>query len=193
MAFWRASPEYASLAGAFLAALLAVAPAAAKVRIDVDLSTQTLRVSGAGAERVWPVSTGRSGFATPRGSFHAQRLRKTYHSRKYHGAPMPHAIFFTGGYAIHGSYETGALGRPASHGCVRLAPRHAAELYALVKGAGATIVISGSPPATEERARKLARTFVDGGRAASRRPDGRERDGRERDWSVGEGREWDGW
>ena len=42
--------------------------------------------------------------------------------RKYHMSPMPHSIFFRGGYAIHGTYATGSLGRPASHGCVRLSP-----------------------------------------------------------------------
>jgi lipoprotein-anchoring transpeptidase ErfK/SrfK len=49
---------------------------------------------------------------------------------------MPHAIFFHGGYAIHGSYETRYLGRPASHGCVRLHPAAAAELFSLVRQHG---------------------------------------------------------
>jgi hypothetical protein len=38
---------------------------------------------------------------------------------KIRHAPMPHSIFFRGGYAIHGSYATGSLGRPASPGCIR--------------------------------------------------------------------------
>jgi lipoprotein-anchoring transpeptidase ErfK/SrfK len=46
---------------------------------------------------------------------------------------MPHSIFFSGGYAIHATPHTGALGRPASHGCVRLSPGHAATLYGIVK------------------------------------------------------------
>jgi len=61
-------------------------------------------------------------------------------------SPMPHSIFFAGGFAIHGTYETGALGRPASHGCVRLDPANAALLYKMVKAEGAVITISGSPP-----------------------------------------------
>ena len=45
--------------------------------------------------------------------------------------------FFTKiGHAIHGTYEVRNLGRPASHGCVRLAPQNAAILYALVKDEG---------------------------------------------------------
>ncbi len=46
---------------------------------------------------------------------------------------MPYSIFFNGGYAIHGSYEISRLGRPASHGCIRLHPKNAAILFALVK------------------------------------------------------------
>jgi lipoprotein-anchoring transpeptidase ErfK/SrfK len=55
---------------------------------------------------------------------------------------MPHSIFFHGGYAIHGSYETRYLGRPASHGCVRLHPSNAAALYSLVRkhGSGKTVI-----------------------------------------------------
>jgi lipoprotein-anchoring transpeptidase ErfK/SrfK len=37
------------------------------------------------------------------------------------------------------------LGRPASHGCVRLHPSHAAQLFALVRSEGRTrIVVSNS-------------------------------------------------
>jgi lipoprotein-anchoring transpeptidase ErfK/SrfK len=49
---------------------------------------------------------------------------------------MPHAIFFYGGFAIHGTYELTRLGGPASHGCVRLYPSHAATLFALVERNG---------------------------------------------------------
>ncbi len=56
---------------------------------------------------------------------------------------MPYSIFFRGGYAIHGSYAVNQLGRPASHGCIRLAPSNAATLYSLVQshGAGNTIIV----------------------------------------------------
>lgn len=55
--------------------------------------------------------------------------------------PCP-TIFFSGGYAIHGSYATRTLGRPVSHGCVRLSPGAAALLFARVKREGARIRIS---------------------------------------------------
>jgi hypothetical protein len=68
-----------------------------------------------------------------------------YFSRKYDWSPMPHSIFFHGGYAIHGSYEVSHLGSPASHGCIRLHPDNATVLYDLVKDrvAETQIVITG--------------------------------------------------
>ncbi len=61
-------------------------------------------------------------------------------------SPMPYSIFFAGGYAIHGTYSTASLGRPASHGCIRLAPGNAARLFHMVQTEGAEITISGTPP-----------------------------------------------
>lgn len=55
-----------------------------------------------------------------------------HYSSKYENSPMPHSIFFLGGYAVHGTYAIRSLGRPVSHGCVRLAPANAATLYSLV-------------------------------------------------------------
>ncbi len=78
------------------------------------------------------------GYYTPRGSFSVKRMAKTYYSRKYDNAPMPNSVFFHGGFAIHGTGHVKALGRPASHGCVRLAPSNAAALYALVQKHGAS-------------------------------------------------------
>lgn len=39
------------------------------------------------------------------------------------GAPMPYCMFYSGGYALHGSYNV--PGYHASHGCVRLFPEDA--------------------------------------------------------------------
>jgi lipoprotein-anchoring transpeptidase ErfK/SrfK len=49
---------------------------------------------------------------------------------------MPYSVFFHRGYAIHGTTELSRLGGPASHGCVRLHPAHAATLFSLVQGFG---------------------------------------------------------
>jgi lipoprotein-anchoring transpeptidase ErfK/SrfK len=129
-----------------LALLFAVADAqaaSARVRIHIDLGSQRMHVASASGTYSWPVSTARPGYRTPRGVFSAKSLKRMHYSSKYDNAPMPHSIFFSGGYAIHGTYATGALGRPVSHGCVRLAPGHAAQLYSMVRREGAVISIGG--------------------------------------------------
>jgi hypothetical protein len=121
--------------------------AQATVSVQVDLSSQQMHVtSGSGETYVWPISSARSGYATPRGSYRPTSLQTMHYSKKYHHSPMPHSIFFNGGYAIHGTYATGALGRPASHGCIRIAPANAAKLFSMIRAEGASISISGSPP-----------------------------------------------
>lgn len=92
---------------------------------------------------VWPVSTARAGYRTPPGRYRVQRMERMWHSRKYDMSPMPHALFFRGGYAIHGTSSIRQLGRPASHGCVRLAPWHARTLFSLVaQNGGARVVVT---------------------------------------------------
>jgi lipoprotein-anchoring transpeptidase ErfK/SrfK len=129
----------------FFAVLLFVTPAEARrtgdnapaVSVVIDISSQSMsvRVNGWYYGR-WKVSTARRGYYTPRGTFRVQRTAKVYYSRKYDNSPMPNSVFFKGGYAIHGSYYVRSLGRPASHGCVRLLPANAAKLYNLVQKYG---------------------------------------------------------
>ena len=137
-----------------------VRPVFANVLISVDKSTQTMSVSVNGVARYqFPVSTGRAGYSTPVGTYHPQRLERTWFSRLYYNSPMPHSIFFHGGYAIHGSYEINRLGGPASHGCIRLHPTNAATLFALVESEGrgaTTIVVSGSNPSGQGPASRPA-------------------------------------
>ena len=129
-------------------ALLIAAPsyAYAHVEINIDLTSQTMTVhSGSGETYVWPISSGKAGYATPRGVFRPRALYAMVHSAKYGNAPMPHSIFFHGQYAIHGTAAVGNLGRPASHGCIRISPANAATLFAMVQRQGAEIRIVGSP------------------------------------------------
>ncbi len=119
-------------------------PAAAKVEIRVDLARQEMRVARNREKPiVWKISSGRPGFETPTGSFIVQRLDADHHSDEYEQAPMPYAIFFSRGLAIHGTYERG-LGRPASHGCVRLSIQNARALFSWVEQEGASIEIDGA-------------------------------------------------
>lgn len=109
-----------------------------RVLITVDKATQRMRVTVDGRLRhSWAVSTGRAPYKTPAGTFRPMRLAKEHYSREWDDAPMPYSIFFTSaGHAIHASTATHQLGRPASHGCVRLAPANAAALFALVRAEG---------------------------------------------------------
>jgi hypothetical protein len=118
----------------------------ATANIQINLSTQTMHVDSSEGSYVWPVSTARAGYSTPRGSYAPTGLERMHYSRKYHMSPMPYSIFFRGGYAIHGTYATGALGSPASHGCVRLSPGNAKRLYEIVQAEGGSISITGAPP-----------------------------------------------
>ncbi len=141
--------KHLRLAAITLTSLIVTAPLAqARVRIDINLGNQTMHVTADGGEDyVWPISSGRAGFRTPTGSYRPQRMMAMAYSAKYHNSPMPHSIFFRGGYAIHGTMATGSLGRPASHGCVRILPANAAVLYQLVQAEGASIRILGGADA----------------------------------------------
>lgn len=99
----------------------------------IDLGSQVMTVSENGARKYsWAISSGTSEHPTPRGTFRPQWTAKMWYSKKYDNAPMPNAVFVSGGVAIHATYATGMLGRPASHGCIRLSPANAATFYKLV-------------------------------------------------------------
>jgi lipoprotein-anchoring transpeptidase ErfK/SrfK len=119
------------LAAAFALGLAAPANAGVVVRIDNSSQSMQVYVDGALAY-VWPVSTARRGYWTPPGNYRVQRMARMWYSRKYDMSPMPYSLFFHGGYAIHGTGAIRQLGRPASHGCVRLHPANARALYGLV-------------------------------------------------------------
>jgi hypothetical protein len=152
---------------AMVALLVGLTPTQAGIVVTVDKSAQLLTVAVDGVTRhQWPVSTARWGYRTPNGSYRPQWLARKWFSRQYDWSPMPYSIFFNGGYAIHGSYEISHLGRPASHGCIRLHPANAAVLFALVKDnmKDTQIVVTGEGAAPAARRRGetgRARSFED--------------------------------
>lgn len=111
--------------------------AEAAVRVEVHLSTQQLTLfhNGSVVGR-WPVSTARAGKITPTGRWRAQWLSRHHRSSLYNDAPMPYSVFFNGDYAIHGTNDISRLGRPASAGCIRLHPSHAAVVFDLARREG---------------------------------------------------------
>lgn len=145
-----AMPVRAALAPASSAPPPVRKPDPPSLVVKINLATQRLHLHYDGREQeAWPISSGRSGYATPRGVFRPQWASRIWYSRKYDNAPMPHAVFFSGGVAVHGTQSLGLLGQPASHGCVRLAPGNAARFYALVHRHGfarTRIEVFGTPP-----------------------------------------------
>ena len=115
------------------AVLLTTEAALASVVANIDISRQRMTITVDGAPYAsWPVSTGVNGNNTPTGSYRPYLVKRMHYSSKYENSPMPHSVFFRGGYAIHGTQYVKRLGRRASHGCVRLHPANAARLYKLV-------------------------------------------------------------
>ena len=135
-------------AGLVVAACLVAASAhdraaAAEVVISINKAAQSMSVLIDGvATYNWVVSTGVGG-GPHDGTYKPGRMERKWASRKYGMAPMPYSIFFDGNYAIHGTVKVTQLGRRASKGCVRLHPRDAAVLFALVgrEKANTTIVV----------------------------------------------------
>ncbi len=155
----KGATEAASAKGASPAAATAAkeeSPAASSILITIDKSTQKMTVSVDGSDRyTWPVSTGRPMYATPSGTYSPSSMNEVWYSKEWDNAPMPHAIFFMkDGHAIHGSYEVKTLGKPVSHGCVRISPQNATVLYGLVKATGlkhTQVVLTGTTPGGEEK------------------------------------------
>jgi lipoprotein-anchoring transpeptidase ErfK/SrfK len=139
----------APLAAAAVAVLTLGQAAHAELLINVNKSAQRMTVAVNGEHLYdWPVTTGGRDYDTPSGTFKPFRMEIDHYSDEYDNAPMPYSIFFTQtGNAIHGTYEQRNLGRPVSHGCVRLSLKNAAALWALVKRekmANTKVVLSGA-------------------------------------------------
>ncbi|MGI9404018.1 MAG: L,D-transpeptidase [Hyphomicrobium sp.] len=117
---------------------------------DINLTTQRLKVTDKfGVLHTWKISSAGGGYVTPVGVYKPQWTSRMHYSRQYYNSPMPYSVFFHRGYAVHGTNAVGRLGRPASHGCVRLRTSNAKKFYNLVNkhGKGLTkITVRGTPP-----------------------------------------------
>jgi lipoprotein-anchoring transpeptidase ErfK/SrfK len=113
--------------------------------IDVDLATQSL-VAYVGDTPVYAtlVSTGRVrnpnnpqvNHATPTGTYrllskHVSATMDGDHAvfGAYSLEDVPYVQFFQGAYALHGAFWHDRFGKPASHGCINLAPEDARWLF----------------------------------------------------------------
>ncbi len=95
----------------------------------------------------FPTSTGVAGRGTPDFDQHPNgRIYDRYTSTKFPGGDynglgnMPYAVFISGGFAIHGTGQGNwkKLGKPASHGCIRIHPDNALRFNRLVRQYGAS-------------------------------------------------------
>ena len=108
-----------------------------RVLARVSISEQVIRIYHEGRHiYTWPVSTAKAPKITPLGRFTPEFLSRDHKSSLYGGAPMPWAVFYRGNYAIHGTNQIKRLGKPASHGCVRLHPDQARILFRMVRAEG---------------------------------------------------------
>ena len=58
------------------------------VVVNVSIASQTMAVSVNGwPEGYWRISSARSGYHTPRGSYRVTRMAREYYSKKYDDAP----------------------------------------------------------------------------------------------------------
>jgi len=111
--------------------------ARADVLAHIDLSEQRLHLYVDGEKKhTWKVSTGKKHGWTHTGTFRPQFLSKNHRSSLFRGAPMPYSVFYDSHWAVHGTTAINRLGKPASHGCVRLHPKNAAVLFNLVAKQG---------------------------------------------------------
>ena len=128
-----------NLATSALFAFLALCPALvrADVLAHIRLSEQRLDLYVDGDKKdTWKISAGRRKGWTHTGTFRPYFLSRYHRSRLFRGAPMPYAVFYDRDWAIHGTTAIKRLGRPASHGCVRLHPKNAAVFFNLVQRQG---------------------------------------------------------
>jgi lipoprotein-anchoring transpeptidase ErfK/SrfK len=135
--------------------------------ITIDLSNQkALLYKGDTLVGVSRVSTGKSGFRTPTGSYRISQKNPNHRSNLYgdyvdsagrvvkanvdirkdsrpagthfRGAPMSYFMRFNGGIGMHAGYLPGY---PASHGCVRM-PRQMASLFYQNVGTGTRVKVT---------------------------------------------------
>jgi lipoprotein-anchoring transpeptidase ErfK/SrfK len=97
--------------------------------LELDLQRQVLLVVARGRTvRAVHISSARPGYVTPRGRFDVYRRKRLSWSVRYQ-VWMPHALYFSGGYAVHGYGDVPAYA--ASHGCVRVPLGDAPFVYAV--------------------------------------------------------------
>jgi len=100
--------------------------------IVISLSEQRARMYDAAGNEIFNtrVSTGKKGFATPKGEFVITNKYRDWTSTIY-DAKMPH--FQRLSCSDFGFHAGAVPGYPASHGCIRMPPADAARLFGMTR------------------------------------------------------------
>jgi lipoprotein-anchoring transpeptidase ErfK/SrfK len=100
--------------------------------LEINLSTQRLFAwEGKTPIHAVIISTGKASTPTPTGVFEIQSKHRFARMQgdDYDIPDVPHTMYYSGGYAIHGAYWHHRFGTSVSHGCVNVAPDHAAWFF----------------------------------------------------------------
>lgn len=101
-------------------------------RVVINLSAQRLTAYENGvAVRSFIISSGKASTPTPVGTFgvYARYGAQTMVGPGYYLPGVPYVQYFTGAYAIHGTYWHNSFGVPVSHGCVNMTAADAGWLW----------------------------------------------------------------
>ena len=107
-----------------------------QIEVSLDAQTATLMRDGVATDSV-PVSTGRKGYRTPTGEYVVTDKHRKWRSTLY-PADMPFFMRLSCGEI--GFHEGKLPGYPASHGCIRMRRKDAAEFFKQVP-VGTRVVI----------------------------------------------------
>ncbi len=125
---------------------------AAEVRITVDLSAQRLTMETDTSSQAFMISSGLAPeHATPGSGkcFRPDFMESMHYSSLYNKAPMPNSVFFNGNIAMHATEAVKLLGKPASHGCVRLSKTDSRIIFEAVLAHGranTSVCVVGKTP-----------------------------------------------
>ncbi|HEY9876503.1 MAG TPA: L,D-transpeptidase [Candidatus Obscuribacterales bacterium] len=111
--------------------------------IEVNLARQRLYV-WKGRKRLYSVaiSSGKRSTPTRTGIYRIQskHISTRMRGRDYNVPNVPYAMYYSGGYAIHGAYWHNRFGTRVSHGCVNLPVGAARRVYRLAS-VGTRVVV----------------------------------------------------
>ena len=106
---------------------------AREIVVCADLTTQTVWIAQQGAVTYgpFPMRSGRARFESDRGSF-SVFLKSRHHVSSQYDVPMPYAMFYNGGEALHVSKRYLYRGK-GTHGCIQVLPHVAPVLWERVR------------------------------------------------------------